>query len=224
MNDVQTSLLPLHLFDREADLRIVRRGLPHWSQAGTITFVTRRTDDSMPRKVLDLWFQDRRRWLQSHRIDPDDIHWRARVDQLDESAAREFLETFWNRWHDSLDEGHGSCVLRRPELAKIVADSLWHFDGERYRLLDFIVMPNHVHLLAAFVDESAMLKQCESWKHFTATQINRALKQKGRFWQQDGFDHLVRSEEQFRYLRQYIADNPRKARLSVGEFVHYSAA
>ncbi len=45
------------------------------------------------------------------------------------------------------------------------------------------------------------------------------MNRQGRFWQQDGFDHLVRSVEQFDYLRRYIADNPRKARLRAGEYV-----
>src|SRR5262249_42572849 len=93
-----------------------------------------------------------------------------------------------------------------------------------YDLTDFVVMPNHVHLLAAFPDETTMLEQCESWKHFTATRINRRLGQKGRFWQQDGFDHLVRSSEQFQHFRHYIADNPRRAHLNRGDFVHYSKA
>jgi putative transposase len=67
-----------------------------------------------------------------------------------------------------------------------------------------------------------MLTQCESWKHYTAVQLNRRLRRRGRFWQQDGFDHLVRSAEQFEYLRRYIADNPHRASLSPGEFVHWS--
>ncbi|MBX9677991.1 MAG: hypothetical protein K2X38_04445 [Gemmataceae bacterium] len=45
---------------------------------------------------------------------------------------------------------------------------------------------------------------------------------KGRFWQQDGFDHLVRSQAQFDYLREYFAKNPEKAMLKDGEFVTYS--
>ena len=83
-------------------------------------------------------------------------------------------------------------------------------------------MPNHVHVLAAFPDEESMLKQCESWKHFTAMQINRQLGRKGRFWQQDGFDHLVRSERQFEHLRRYIAENPTRAGLQPGEYLHES--
>jgi type I restriction enzyme R subunit len=97
-----------------------------------------------------------------------------------------------------------------------------HFDGDRYELTDFVIMPNHVHLLVVFPAEDMMLRQCESWKHFTATKINQALGRKGQFWQQDGFDHLVRSAEQFNYLRRYLAENPQKARLRPGEYRHLS--
>jgi putative transposase len=134
------------------------------------------------------------------------------------------MKAFWNRWHDELDACRGACVLRDPLLARIVADSLHHFDGDRYLLLDFVVMPNHLHALVAFPDEDGMLAQCESWKHYTATQINKRLNRRGRFWQQDAFDHLVRSEAQFEYLRDYIAQNPLKAGLRAGEYIHYSKA
>jgi type I restriction enzyme R subunit len=112
--------------------------------------------------------------------------------------------------------------LRRQELSKIVAESLLHFDGDRYELTDFVIMPNHVHLLVAFPDESSMLRQCDSWKHFMATKISAALARNGRFWQQDGFDHLVRSLEQFEHLRKYIAENPHRANLRPGEYVHWT--
>ena len=52
--------------------------------------------------------------------------------------------------------------------------------------------------------------------------INQRMAESGRFWQQDGFDHLVRSETQFEHFRRYISDNPRKARLKSGEYVMYS--
>ena len=62
----------------------------------------------------------------------------------------------------------------------IVAGSIRHFDGDRYRVTDFVVMPNHAHLLVSFPTEEQMLAQCENWKHFTAVRINKALP-KGRF-------------------------------------------
>jgi len=213
---------PVHLFDREADVLITERRLPHWAQAGAVTFITWRTDDSIPAPVLAQWRADRCRWLRAHGIDPNQPTWQARLAALEIPLRKEFHRAFSERWQNELDAGHGACVLRRPELARIVADSLRHFDGDRYVLSDFVVMPNHVHLLAAFPDEPSMLTQCESWKHYTAVKINRILGRKGRFWEQDGFDHLVRTQEQLEALRRYIAENPSKARLAAGQFIHFS--
>jgi type I restriction enzyme R subunit len=221
---MNTPPLAVSLFDPESAIWVVERRLPHWSQSGAITFITWRTEDSMPKEVLDQWFADRNRLLTSHGIDPTAPNWYAEVAKIDNAALRDALHRLWNRWHDALDVGHGACALQQHEHAKIVADSLRYFDEQRYIMLDFVVMPNHVHLLASFPNERAMLAQCESWKHFTAVQINRSLGRKGRFWQQDAFDHLVRSEEQFWYLRDYIANNPVKAGLRPGEFLHYSKA
>src|SRR5262249_42141408 len=152
-----------------------------------------RTHDSMPRQVLDQWVDERKKWLAARGIDAEDLDWQQKLAAIGKRSFDEFLKHFWNRWQDALDNCNGECVLRDHDLATIVKHSLLHFDRQRYFLLDFVVMPNHVHVLASFPGESAMLAQCESWKHFTANQINRKLGRKGRFWQQDGFDHLVRS-------------------------------
>ena len=106
-------------------------------------------------------------------------------------------------------------------MSQIVADSLRHFDGDRYVMRSFVVMPNHAHMLAQFPTEGGMKAQCESWKRFTATKINRELQRQGYFWQGESFDHLVRSEEQYFHLVEYIANNPRKAGLSAGEYRYY---
>lgn len=212
----------INVFDPTADYQIIERKLPHWSQPGVVAFITWRTDDSIPADVLKRWRAERHTWLFRHGIEGNSTDWRDKLHALPRPIQIEFYRLFSNRWHDELDACHGECVLRRPELAKIVADSLAHFDGDRYDLTDFVVMPNHVHLLAAFKDKDGMLDQCESWKHFQAVKINRELKRKDRFWQQDGFDHLIRSIEQFEYYRRYIAENGPKARLGKDEYVHYS--
>jgi REP element-mobilizing transposase RayT len=136
----------------------------------------------------------------------------------------QYHNRFTTRWHESLDASHGASVLCQPEIADIVANSLLHFDGDRYEMLDFVIMPNHVHLLATFPDKAAMIDQCDSWKHFTARRINATLGLQGRFWQQDAFDHLVRHEGQFRRLRDYIAQNPVKAGLRVDQARLWSKA
>ena len=212
----------LHFFDPRAEVSVFERRLPHWMQAGVLCFITWRMNDSIPPDVLDRWRDERRQWLRLHGINPVDTNWRQRLQELSRESREEFFSHFSRRWHDELDSGHGECVLKSPILSKIVADSLLTFDGDRYDLTDFVVMPNHVHLLAAFRDEDSMLTQCENWKHFQAVQINRTTGSSGRFWQQDGFDHLVRSQSQFEHFRRYIADNPRKGRVSPANSVVWS--
>ena len=69
-------------------------------------------------------------------------------------------------------------------------------------------MPNHVYLLVCLLDDTDLLKQCRSWKKFTAGKINQVLGQTGRFWQEESFDRLVRLPEQFCAIQEYIRKNP----------------
>lgn len=225
MIDREPNALPArvwHVFDPERDVRVTERRLPHWSQAGTVCFITWRTWDSLPRVVVESLLAERDALLARHGVAADCGSWRAELRRRSPDAAREVLRHLSSRWEDALDACRGACTLRRPDCAKIVADSLLYRDGEDYGIHDFVVMPNHVHVLAAFADDKAMLQQCESWKRFTATQMNRLLGRTGRFWQQDAFDHLVRSEAQYEYLRRYIAENPVRARLAEDAYLHYS--
>jgi putative transposase len=111
-------------------------------------------------------------------------------------------------------------LVKDPALARIVSDSLMHFDGTRYRMGDFVIMPNHFHALVVFGQPDDMERQFDSWLHWTATQINRRIGARGHFWQQEPFDLLVRSVDQYAYFRDYIRDNPSKANLREGEFFY----
>ncbi len=207
------------IFDPKAELLIHEHCRPHWSQAGAVVFITFRTQDSIPDEVLERWEREKQEWLRLRGHDSVK-HWSVIVPTLTEKERADFQKNFNRCREEFLDTCHGRCLLRRPDLAQIVADSLLHFDGQRYRMGDFVVMPNHVHLLAAFATAEAMKDQCDSWLHYTAFQINKAIGEKGKFWQQEPFDHLVRSLEQYEYLRHYIADNPHKAGLRSGEYLY----
>jgi putative transposase len=209
------------LFDPSEEVEISHRYLPHWQQSGKTYFLTFRTYDSLPRAVIDGWFQDRNAWLKRHDIDADSPLWHEAFARLPVETRRDFHHRVSDRFHRFLDECHGECLLRRAPLARIVADSLLHFDGPRYAMGDFVVMPNHVHVLVQFHGDVSMKRQCTAWKHFTAARIHRELGRTGHFWQGESFDRLVRSPEQFERLRQYIAENPTRAKLGAGEFLHY---
>ncbi len=207
------------IFDPKAETLIYEHCRPHWSQAGTVVFLTFRTHDSIPREVIDRWDREKLDWLMRHGYDARP-HWSDILPLLSEQERGQFQKQFQRCREDFLDTCQGECLLRRPELAQIVADSLLHFDAQRYRMGDFIVMPNHVHLLAVFGTAEGMKVQCDSWLHYTATCINRVIGRKGKFWQPEPFDHLVRSVEQYEYLRKYIAENPNKAGLRPGEYLY----
>jgi REP element-mobilizing transposase RayT len=211
--------MDFEFFDPAGELRITVGNLPHWFQPGVTYFVTFRTDDSLPAEVARLWYARRDEWLQRHGVSPRGANRSALVRRLPTAQQREFHNRFSRRFMAYLDRGYGACVLKRREPAGIVADNLTHFDGQRYQLGEFVVMPNHVHLLACLLGKTDLEQQCYAWKKYTATRINRALGQRGRFWHEESFDHLVRSPEEFEHLRRYIVENPQEARLHEGEYL-----
>ncbi|MFC5454846.1 transposase [Prosthecobacter fluviatilis] len=205
-------------FNPVAGVTVTRGNLPHWDQAQSTYFITWRTADSIPRVVWQRWRQERNSWLLAHDINPASRDWRLDFEMLDE-AARDDFRQFARSLESELDGCHGECALRDPQIARLVADALHHFDGSRYVLGDYVVMPNHVHLLVGGLAREAMLKQVESWKRWMAIGINQTLGRSGRFWQDESFDHLVRNEASFEKFRAYIARNPVMAGLKTDHFL-----
>ncbi|MFK7737948.1 MAG: transposase [Pirellulaceae bacterium] len=198
------------LFDPKGDVRkSAGTNLPHWYQSGVTYFVTFRTEDSIPPEVSRRWYAERSRWLQVRGITVIGADWKEQFAELPKDQQIQFHETFSRQFLENLDKGWGECALRRSELSKVVADSLLYFDADRYHIGDFVVMPNHVHLLVCLIGDTDIVSQCYSWKKFAAGKINKVLGKVGRFWQEDSFDHLVRSPEQFATIQRYIAMNPR---------------
>lgn len=102
----------------------------------------------------------------------------------------------------------GSCFMARPEIATLVENALRHFDGQRYLLAAWCVLPNHVHAAFTPLASQSPSTILHSWKSFTAHQANRLLKRYGPFWERESFDHLIRSLEDFERFIRYIEENP----------------
>lgn len=209
------------LFDPHGELSIESRDLPHWNQPGATYFVTFRAADSMPAEAFELWKRQKEDCLKRHGIDPRAADWEARFSDLPTRVRKQFHSEITEHFHAHLDAGVGRCLLALPEIAQIVADSLKHFDGTRYNLGDFVVMPNHVHLIVQPFANHRLGDLCRSWKKYTAQQINQTIGETGHFWQGESFDHLIRNADQFDRIRAYIADNPSKANLSAGQSLYW---
>ena len=210
-----------NLFDPAADVDISSGHLPHWEQAGCYYFITFHTADSLPQSAREACREDRDRWLLGHGIDPAGPDWRARLAALAPAERRRFAARFTSVWQRHLDRGHGQCRLREPRLRSVVVETLQWFDGQRYGIEAFVVMPNHVHVLVGLPERGLLARQCRSWKQFSATRINALLRRRGAFWQTESWDRLVRSPESFERIRRYIVANPRTAGLEPWEYTLY---
>ncbi len=208
-------------FDPDAEVEITTGRLPHWEQAGCYHFITFYTADSLPTVVRATWRDEQNRWLISRGINPRHPEWQSRFAALPVADRRIFSSRFAGALQKLLDEGHGPCHLRRPELRSLVTEALMSFDGKRYGIEAFVVMPNHVHVLVGLHERGTLIRQARSWKRYSARQINARLGRRGAFWQAESWDRLVRSPESFERIRRYIAFNPRQAGLGPQEYTLY---
>jgi putative transposase len=112
-----------------------------------------------------------------------------------------------------LDAGLGECWLRNAEIAELVQESLLHFDGQRYRLLAWCIMPNHVHVVIEPIEGHTLSVIVKSWKSFTSRQANTRLGRTGAFWEADYFDRYMRNEDHLMRTIEYVENNPVKAGL-----------
>jgi REP element-mobilizing transposase RayT len=114
----------------------------------------------------------------------------------------------------SLDSGLGACWLKEPDIAQMVEETILYFDGQRYRLLAWCIMPNHVHVVIAPVEGSKLGAIVHTWKSFSAKQANRMLGRSGPFWHKDYFDRFIRDEGHLARTIDYVENNPVKAGLA----------
>jgi len=178
--------------------------LPHWTKHGATYTVTFRLADSLPPHVLHTWRQEQ-----------EDIIRRAQEQgrPLTAHEERELHRLHSTRIETFLDSGQGTCHLAKPEIASLVHEALRHFDGRRYDLIAWCIMPNHVHVIVRPFGGYDLAGIMHSWKSFTAKQANILLEATGAFWQEEYYDHLIRDEEDFRNQINYVLENPDKAGL-----------
>lgn len=168
--------------------------LPHFDKPGLIQSITFRLFDSVPSDVIEKWRKELEWTDVVAAEDPKAVELRKRI------AAYE-------------DQGYGACWLRRADCAAVVQNALLHFDAQRYHLIEWCVMPNHVHALIEPLEGHTLDSILHSWKSFTSTTCNRILQRKGRFWMPEYHDRYIRGQRHFDAAVEYIRQNPVKAGL-----------
>jgi len=175
---------------------VVHRGFhPHLDHPELLQHITFRLFDSVPANAITSW---RGELARMQGTDGDAVSaLQARIDRYE-------------------DAGHGVCWLGQPLIAAVAAEAFAYFDGERYELLEWCVMPNHVHVLIQTKRGLPMGSLVRSWKGHIAKTANRILgRDKGLpFWAPDYFDRFMRDDAQLLATRRYIQQNPVKAGLA----------
>lgn len=205
-----------------------RRNLPHWRLGGATYFVTFRLADSIPESVARRWEAERIGWLRRRGIDPGLLQvnpeqFAAAVASVPLEHRADFLREQQRQFLVELDKCHGCCVLESTH--ELVANALAHFHGSRVWTGDFVVMPNHVHVLVQPFPGTDLEEWLYSVKRYCATQIlkdkplaPRVKTRREHLWQTESFDRIVRDAAELIRTRRYIAKNP--SRLAPGTFTH----
>ncbi len=167
---------------------------PHCDMPMALQFVTFRLADSLPQQVL----ADLERQL-------------ARLPTPERNSARARSMEKW------LDRGLGCCALAHPAMAARMRHILQSGQGDRYQLIAWCIMPNHLHVLMAPSYPLAQIVQAwkslsTRWARSHEATLGLSLPQ-GSLWRRDYWDSYIRNEAHLQRVEHYIHQNPVKAGL-----------
>lgn len=196
-------------FPRDNKGKYKRRDIPHWDIQDARQHISFRLSDSLPHKQLETL--------------------KKQVEEYPPIKQNYYLHREIEEW---INRGVGSCILKIPELAQCVIEAFNSLNEERYHLYEWVIMPNHVHVLIKEFPQNPLCDIVNSWKHYTSRRFDIILKNlktsnrypkgyieniintfQGHYWIIDYWDVLIRSNRHFRMESNYIANNPVKAGL-----------
>jgi type I restriction enzyme R subunit/putative DNA methylase len=161
--------------------------LPHADFPGSTQSITYRLADSLPADAVHAMERE----LAALPPDRQDKERRKRIEAL-------------------LERGYGCCALRDPQIARCVVETWQRFVPQRYNLLAWVVMPNHVHVLVHIREGWELGTILQPWKSFTGRRLRAGY---GVGWLRDYWDRYIRDERHLASTVAYIHNNPVKAGL-----------
>ena len=173
-----------------------------------VYFITYRLAHSLPRKKLEIIKQE-----YHNKIDfIQSLDYKQEIEKAE-------ISNEWKKYFNKIDKLLVTCTsspqyLQNEMAAQIVADSISFFDGKEYDLICYCIMSNHVHLVIKLRENSRSLdKIMQSIKSFSAIKCNEIFGRKGKFWQHENYDHIIRNESELERIVEYVLSNPVKAGL-----------
>lgn len=200
------------------DKTYYRRHLPHYQPENATFHVVFRLAGSLPVSVIET--------LQLEHEQAEREIEKTKDNNERKCLLREYSWSYFQRFDELLDgNSTGPLWLREPAVASIVKEALHYRDEKEYNLLAYCIMPNHVHLVVSRLAEPTgrvSRADCPTYtltdilrklKWNTALRANRILKRSGAFWQDESYDHVVRTDKELEQTIWYVLNNSVKARL-----------
>jgi REP element-mobilizing transposase RayT len=184
-----------------------RGHLPHWEVVDGRYFITIHLRGAIPDQG-----QQRIREISASL---------QKLNRADDDGRLKVQRRIFGEMEAWLDRAVSVDHFRDPRVARIVEEAIEFRMGRDWRVFEYVVMPNHVHLFLELVacavpstDEPQLKKVLHQFKRWTGHEAARMLSLDGeRFWQEEWFDHWSRSDEEDERICAYIRRNPEKAGL-----------
>lgn len=100
----------------------------------------------------------------------------------------------------------------------VVARAIEHFHTTRYWLVSYVVMDDHVHVIARLSEGIPLESTVHTWKSYSAHQLQRSHEREGRIWQNEYQDRIIRDSDELVNTIGYVAANPAKRWPSISEY------
>jgi putative transposase len=186
-----------------------RRHLPHIVPFYGCFHVTFRIKGSLSNHIAALFaknFIEQKTNFQFNSFDT--------MDRL--SKIRDLYKNYYEQFELEIHKNREDR-LSNPANASLVKGVLHHFDHQHYQLVCYSIMSNYVHVI--FINITVPLASImKSIKGFTAYSINKLENRTGAFWQDESYDHMIRSRDELSDTIAYVLNNPVKS----GLCKHYS--
>jgi putative transposase len=184
-----------------------KRNLLHWQPDNSVFSMTVRLYGSLPQAKVNQLKIDRT--LKKAEL----LKKGLRSGEM-KRALRKMHELYFGVYDDLLDnETSGPTWLSDPEITEIVISALRHFNNDRYKLICYNIMPNHIHFIF-YKLECQLTTIMASFKKYAARQANKYL---GRidvsFWAGESYDHRITDRAEFSRKIWCFLNNPVKAKM-----------
>ena len=108
----------------------------------------------------------------------------------------------------------GRSLFRLPEIAEIILETLFVYrDRAAYLLHEFVVMPDHLHLMLTPGPATSLEKAIQLIKGGSSNRVHKARNQKMEIWQVGFHDWTIRDYNDWQTKVEYIHENPVRAKL-----------